>query len=516
MAPLAVASLGGCIWTDGTGNSSAQPTTEQPTDSPSQSDALAEFDQVVDAVADLGCDPTGETPSDDALAGEISDGMAIRFPAGRYRFDRGHGFRGFDHLGFVGEGDATFVPPPGFNDKLMAFSGNRVLFSGIDVDLRADNTTAGLRLITKSGFLIEDVEFVGRGTHGDSDVTNALSLAVADGSETGTVRNVTARHGSAIGHYKAGTGRVGIWVGRRHGGLIRIEDCRLEEFGNNGIYASRSSGTIEVVGGVYRNNNTASVRLSGGGSAVTGATIEVDLDRYAGPFTQTEDLYNTRAIVIEQGPHDKSGRVLVEDCDVRILNADYSQGALVIWATGNGPRIEQCRFTIAVDWVVGIRALAPDDGATGTARALDIRDCSMSGTAAYGSAIELHNRPGSTIRRSTIEHSGSARDGIQLVSSDPIDIETTTVTTTRYPIFVIDPRPDANRCLVNVGDGIRMESGHGTEGTTSFEFADDGSEQCVGEPILADLDDPTGIAITDISNGTLTWLPDADTERERS
>ena len=43
-----------------------------------------EFDRVVDAVDDLGMDPTGESPIDDALNGAFETGTLIEFPPGDY------------------------------------------------------------------------------------------------------------------------------------------------------------------------------------------------------------------------------------------------------------------------------------------------------------------------------------------------------------------------------------------------------------------------------------------------
>lgn len=523
LATGAATSLGGCLWAGDGGDSEPPETTGEPpmgywsdgfsTETPTEAGPLDAFDRVVDAVDDVGCDPSGETPCDAAIERAVADGVAIRFPAGRYRFERGHLFRGMERIGFVGEGDVTFVPPRGFNDKLVGFIGDRVLFRGIDVDLRAQNTTAGLRFITGSGFLVEDVEFLGRGTHDGEAVVNALSLAVTDSAKRGTVRNVVARRGSAIGHYKGGNGRVGIWIGERHAGRITIADCRLEEFGNNGIYASRCFGFTEVVGGVYRNNNTSSVRLGGEGSTVRDATIEVDVGRYSGPFTLTETQYNTRAIVVEQGPYDKSGRVLIENCDVRMLNADYSQGAIVVWSTGNGPRIEGCRITTEVDRVAAVRALPPGEDVAPEDRAVRLRDTEITGGAANGSAVDISMRPWSRLEGTTIEQTGANRDGVLFISSNPLGLASTAVTATRYPVFVVNPLVTSDPCLVELDDETRLErTARGPGGTATVEFPTGENPHCIGEAVLSELDDPSGIAFTRAGDDTASWIHRTDLE----
>lgn len=494
------------------GQSTATPTPEPP---------YPGFDRVVDAVDNLGCDPTGESPCDAAIEQAIADGTVIRFPAGQYRFDRGHRYN-VGRLGFVGEGEVTFVPPNGFNDTLFGIVADRVLFTGIDLDLRAESTTAGLRIITGSGFRIEDLEFLGRGTHPDGAVVNALSLAVTNRGEEGLVKNVRAVRGSAIGHYKGGNGRVGIWIGSRHSGRITVESCHLEEFGNNGIYGSRSFGSTRVIGGEFRNNNVAGVRVDGDGNAVTGVTIEVDLDKYGGPTTMMGDNYNTRAIVVEQGPYVKAGRVPITDCDIRIRNADRSQGAIAVWPTGNGPRIENTRIETGVDWAPAIRAVEPADRTDDGPPSLEIVNSTIIGDGDNGSAIELRHRPTSLLEGTTIEQTGANRDGLQLIASNRCRIASTAISTTRYPVFAINPSGDDSSCLISVTGEIQIgqrtfdsDVFRSTALDQSAESAgtgdqDDGS--CIGPSILAELDEPSGIGITAIEDGTVSWIHRSEIE----
>lgn len=524
------AALTGCL----VFGSSPQRTADEPTEEPPSTDEAiqpetarpdrtweSEFERVVDAVEDLGCDPTGDTASDSALVDGVASDVLIRFPAGTYRFERRHVFDEFDRLGFVGDGDVSFAPPRGFNDKLFNFLGDWLLFAGIDIDVSATDTTAGLRFVTDSGFHVEDVEVRGRGIHPDSSVVNAFALGVGDADGRGVLRNVVATEGSAIGHYKSGNGRVGIWIGGSHHGTIEIEDCHLAEFGNNGIYGSRTSGAVVVTGGLYRNNNVAGVRLGGGNSVVRGATIEVDLSVYTGPYTRTNSAYNTRAIVVEQESKDLAGRVLIEDCDVRMINADRSQGAIVVWPTGNGPRIERCHIKNEVDWVSGVQANKPvSTGSTGE-RGIELRDTTIAGGASWGSAVEVVGRPASTCVDVTIDQRGRNRDGIRLVGSNPINIASSTITTTRYPIFAVNPRGGKVPCLVSLSSDSTLErtgpalgSVRTTESavgesdqTSAGGTAGDSDNRCLGSDLVETLDPYEGVGITAVEEGTITWRP---------
>ncbi len=469
----------------------------------------SEFDQVVDAVADLGCDPTGDQPSDTAIETGVGDGVLIQFPSGTYQFQNGHVFDEVNRLGFLGTGDVSFIPPVEYNDKLVSFLGGWVLFAGIDVDVSAAQTTAGLRFITDNGFHVENVEFRGRGLHPNrNSVANALALAVRNSSEQGLVKNVVARRGSAIGHYKGGNGRVGMWIGGRHHGNIEVRDCHLEEFGNNGIYGSRCEGTVTVIGGLYRNNNVSGVRLGGGGNSIRGTTFEIDLTKYTGPYTRTSTQYDTRAIVVEQGPHDFSGRVQIEECDVRMVNADRSQGTIVVWPDGNGPRIERCRITTDVDWVSGIQASRPVSKVAAAERGTEIVDTRISGTGSSGSAIELVDRPASTIAGSTIDQRGDHRNGVRLVESNPCRIDSTTIATTQYPIFAINPVE--GECLVSLTGDTQIEhTGPELDGIRSTRVADetgaDTPRRCIGGELIADTAPFEGVGITNVDGNTVHW-----------
>lgn len=487
------------------------------TETPTQNSApewASEFDRVFDAVEDLGCDPSGESACDWAIERGVGDNVGIRFPSGTYRFEQGHRFRDFERIGFIGDGDVSFVPPDGFNDKLFGFFGGWVRFEGIDVDISADETTAGLRFITGSGFHVEDVEFLGRGYHPDESVVNMLALAVTDDSARGTVRNIVARRGSAIGHYKKGSGRVGIWIGGSHLGHVTVRDCRLEEFGNNGIYGSRCDGTVDVIGGLYRNNNVCGVRLGGGGNSIRGTRFEVDLGQYTGPYTRTDEYYNTRAIVAEQGPYDLSGRILIENCDVEVLNADRSQGGIVTWTDGNGPRIVGCRIRSNVDWTPVVRGLSPVSEVNESERAVEIVDTTITDDGSGGSSIELNRRPGSLIKGTTIEQSGTQRNGLRLVDSSPCVLISSSITTTQYPIYVVDPDDSTDKCLVEFAGDTKIDRLYSDLSTlrTSKLDADstvrtsvEGANHCLNTSVFSGVDNLDGIGIAEINGETVSW-----------
>jgi len=62
------------------------------------------YDRTDCAVADLGMDPSGSEPVDDALTAAIDDGVRIEFPPGDYRLERPHTLADVERHAWVGTG----------------------------------------------------------------------------------------------------------------------------------------------------------------------------------------------------------------------------------------------------------------------------------------------------------------------------------------------------------------------------------------------------------------------------
>lgn len=390
-----------------------------------------EFEDAVDLVEDYGADPTGEEPVDDEIRAAAAADRVVEVPDGDYLFSDGVVLRppeglteayqfsllGPGNLGFRAKPGATprFVPPDGHNSTLLTINNApRVLFDGIDVDIRAPDTTAGLKFGTDYGFQIRNVEFLGRGTHPEAALPNALTLTVKESSGLGIVRNVVAEKGSAIGHYKAGNGRIGAFVGKTTSGTVRFEHCRFEEFGNNGLYVSRTPGNVEVIGGVYRNNNVAGVRIAGDGSFVKDATVVVELDRYTGPTTRLDTAYSTRGIVIDAGDIHQTPGALVKDCKVIFSKSDPTSGAVSVqnW----DETVEQELFVedTVIEVNDDVAALYSEGGP------VHVRYSSIAGSADGGQAVQLDGALASksTILGTCIDQTGSHRGGIRARVAD--------------------------------------------------------------------------------------------------
>jgi hypothetical protein len=419
----------------------------------------ARFATVVDATS-AGCDPTGEAACGPAILDAAADDTLLVFPSGEYRIDETLTLFGFENFGIRGDADdVTFVAPPDFNGRwLMADRGRDLVVENLTLDVRAENSAPELLLAVEDGLEVRDVEVVGRGTRRASDPSEESDVGVGssflpvvrspDGE--GIVERYVATTGGRIGTYNQGNGRIGIYIGGSNAGRIRLVDCHLEEFPNNGVYASRTPGVVEVVGGTYRNNDISQVRLGSRGSSVEDATVEVDVEAVAEP-NRPDRFLNPRGVRIESGSLDTAG-VTVRNVEVRVKSSPTA--GIVVERPGGEFTVEDTEIRIETDDSTAIRAKRPTGGAHdpppkphhGT-----ISGVTITGDAPAGAAIRLFGRPGSTIENTTVAESGDGRDGIVLTDS-PTTIAGSRVESGRYPLVLRAAEPATEGCLVSLED----------------------------------------------------------------
>lgn len=365
------------------------------------------FSDVVD-VTDYGADPTGTEPSDTAIEDAIGEDTLIVFPPGDYLIEEQLSWSALDCYGFYGDGDVRFVPPTGSNDLILNARGDEILFEGIDIDHRAQETVTGLLLKADTRLAIEDVTYLGRGTHPDDSVMYALKCEVTDPSGTGLVRNVRAEKGSAIGRYKGGNGRIGIYSGPGHEGALRFENVHLEEFGNNGLYASKNPGSTEVVDSYFRNNNIASVRISGDGSTVENCQIELDLDEYTGPTDGFDTSLYMRGIWLQQGGFDFPGGVRIDNSEISIADSVDDGVGIIVSSSAKTLEVTDTTLTVDADGERAIVRKRPDH----SNGALTLDNVSVVGSAQDQEGIIVLGTDGSAVRNSCLYTPASGRDGI--------------------------------------------------------------------------------------------------------
>lgn len=461
-------------------------------------------------VAETGCDPTGAESCADAIESAARAGRALEFPSGRYRIDRPLSVEADGPVGFLGP-EARLVPEQGFNDMVLSADAPGVWVDGLDVDIRAPETTAGLSVTAETWFRVDDVTYHGRGDHPARKAPFAFDLVIREPQGYGLARGLTATQGTAIGHYDNGAGRGGIWVGPPNQGTVRIENCRLAEFANNGVYGSRTAGNVEVIGGVFRNNNVASLRLGGQGSFVRDAHVEIDVDAYEGPRTRLDDQFATRGIVVEQGPttNIKPPGAAIRNCTLAVHSTPANGAAISAWSTARTLSIVDTTITVDVD---DFRALfraprrqsgnrAPSDLPRWVrADGLDVR-----GDAAGGETVRLADAPASWFRDCRIAQSGRGRAGIHLLASPDTAVDGGRIATDGVPLRLTDfDSITPESCLLSVTGDPVVSGGQATPG---------GDSALTAEACLSPADVPAdarAIRVLGVSGDRLTYRVDRE------
>lgn len=170
----------------------------------------------------------------DTIDGYLQDhfvsGNRVLIPEGAYRWE-GEGLqkKGISNAELVGKGDV----------KLVAPDGNE--YNG---DIRAGSGTVALRNITFKGV---------KGLGGP----NKSWQCGAGAGATLEFENVAWPDGS-----EDPSDAHGMYVMGDAEGQIDFIDCHIEGFGDNGLYASPpDNACVRVIGGTYKNNNIANVRV---------------------------------------------------------------------------------------------------------------------------------------------------------------------------------------------------------------------------------------------------------------
>ncbi|WP_160135819.1 hypothetical protein [Halococcus salsus] len=414
-----------------------------------------QFNTTIDMVEDMGCDPSGNEPCDNQITEAADDYTLLKFPAGEYKITEKNALLGMTNVGFLGEGDARFVVPENFNEKVLVIDrGTGVLFEGIDIDQQADGATPALHIAGDDNIRVHDVELIGQGIHPDSIPKDQPGYSPGTGGEngnprvhdffypivrsetgTGLVTELSANNHGLMGTYNAGNGRSGIWVGLGTYGTITFRDCRIEEFGSNGCYTSRTYGVVQYEGGVYRNNDNNQIRLGSENSYVDGATIEVDADASEAP--NPDEALNYRGVRIEMGHNYTPVDVSIRNCEIPIRSAPRTGGAIVAESTAGHFEVENTRIGVDTDGVRAVLGKEPDGGSYDPPEkphSAILRNVSVTGDATDKEAIKLIDRPDSVVDGCQIEQTGANRDGILVTDSSETAIHDTVLDVTGTPV----------------------------------------------------------------------------------
>lgn len=299
------------------------------------------FDRVLNAVNDLGMDPTGGDPIDNEL--DFRDGTLIEFPPGRYLVENKQYENGLHRWGIRGirtsRGDVRFVPPDGNTQTLFQINGydfrddcTDILVESVTFDQSATKSTAASnQFYVKDGLEIHDVETDGHNPNRDeanapeNRELNCLYLMVYDSSGTGVIENYRCVGKTTVVEYPKNAS--GIFASRNHTGVLSLRDCTIENRGEHAVYASRCAGGIRVEGGTFRNCVNTNMRISGQGSYIKNATIGLDAPYSYFVEDDTGNEKSGRGMWWEAGDVGKTGGY-IENCDF-FLDTDLNSPGLI-------------------------------------------------------------------------------------------------------------------------------------------------------------------------------------------
>ncbi|SEM03460.1 right-handed parallel beta-helix repeat-containing protein [Haloferax larsenii] len=337
---------------------------------------LDRFDNIVN-ILDAGADPTGADPIDDILDSTVADDTLVVFPEGRYLMNSQFRETGYENLGFYGDNatlthgqidaiENNVVTSGEFTGAARFFRlgviyapGKDLLFEGFTFDFVPEQT--GIRAIeayVTDGLEVRDITVVGE--HDTGTLGPALfSVTTANGS--GVVERFRAPDGAAFTEDTIGDinlGPTGILIDPNSAGTLRLVDCELGRFPDNGLYVSGANGTVHVEGGTYKNSTVTSIRLKGYRSSIRGVDIIIDelvsgISQRGIRLDDGADFLVEDTTVTVTGPAENAIRVLndaetstIKNCSI-ILN-DAKGSARGIQLTENAGRVEVLDTTIEV------------------------------------------------------------------------------------------------------------------------------------------------------------------------
>jgi hypothetical protein len=399
-----------------------------------------QFGTVIDAVDDLGMDPTGNSSIDSTLQKSLDRGNElIAFPPGEYLVTEGVTTESVSNWGIVGLGsdpsDVRFIHTS--NDGIFFINtdgGDGQLIKNVTMDYSQQKTgTIGIALRGNDNIFVIDIHYVGFDPiSANGDNTN-LSVQAFNPDGNALAEGVVRTGPSTIAsHASQGppSNSAFFWLGNKHQGTLKISNWHIENTGGNAIYASRTNGTVQVENSKFVNNNQSSVRISGDDCYCRNCTFIIDTDNDHPDNEYAEgDYINPNAMMWESGNESNSG-ALITGCEFiyrsrpenpRTLRAVRGLGSIGDF------EVRDTRFVLDTADTMAIFAEDPENPSFGSTASkpwnVTVDSVSITGSAdSPHGAIELNNRPDSVITNSCLQLSGNL-DGIVITNSDGCRVE---------------------------------------------------------------------------------------------
>jgi hypothetical protein len=389
----------------------------------------SQMEKTVDAVEDLGLDPSGSEPINGKFESAIEglSNVRVEFPGDGVFLSTGQVVaRPSGPIELVGNG-CTLKLDTSREQRILNIDQfpTGSLFQGFTLASTGD-TTVGFRIATDGTVRVQDVTVKGYMVSDQSNknrVQAVFSPVARSSSATVQVRNYRAIGGSAAGTHdqddKPDSAKVnqiaspmGVWVGQQTEGTIQLVGCQLRGW-SNGIYGGRTNGRVEVSGGQYWNNLNSQLRL-GGGSIVDGATLLLDdrewsMKKNPGPYSLGEQQ-GVHAIRVDAAAGgNTSDPIRIRNTEIQ--SKSMQQGVAEIeFESESGPGIiENTRIVSHIERPV-INAHSP---AGGVGQSNILVNNSYIGGEGPSKVVSIDGRPQSRIQQTCVAIPGTGPDSIE-------------------------------------------------------------------------------------------------------
>jgi hypothetical protein len=390
------------------------------------------FGTIVNAVDDLGADPSGNRPISQDIGSGIQPGTLIVFPPGKYLLTGKLDAIVDGKVGLVGTGyeKSESPPKPGGNaatfvavDNTRAavnIGGSTGLLANFVFDQTGNNNSISI-LMESSGFVqSRDIRFIGTqdntGSQADEDQSDAMCRFLTEEGTTARAERVVGSYIGLPGDKNSG-GAPFFWVGQGNRGTAQMGHCVSQGAADNGLYGGRTPGKAQVKDGTYRNNAVSQLRYDGVGSFADGVTMVVDADNYKGPTNGVpyNEKFGVQGLKIERRKfqNKKPSGTVLRNADVRVKSINSNMGApIFVRGWGGALKIENCRIVNHLDQPT-IVAEKPGSGneATRPPHNISITDSEIVGSNAE-SVIKVVGRENSLIKDTCIRVPGAGPDSI--------------------------------------------------------------------------------------------------------
>ena len=385
----------------GTGRTSSSP--------PNLPDLSFEFERRIRAVADLGMDPTGNRPIDDALESVLQNRTLIEFEPGTYITSRRHDIEFLEDWGIRGIGSSRGAvrirPPTGeWLYFLNVQSGRNILVNNVTFDmLDTWHGAIGNVFSVSDGLHLKDVEYAGRHPNQRTGTATLIVVRIRDPDGTGIVDGFVKQGPTELTEFP--NNAITLFSGSGCNGTLYLLNSHFENSGEHGAYVSHTDGPVRIWNCTFKNNQNSHARISGAGSWVRHSRFIWDIADHPNKGS----FQSQTGLVWEAGNTGKESGGDVENCEFDCRSSAANSGCLKIDGSHGTVRVTHCHFRVHQDGVAPIVAESPGSGHLITGLPLEPWGITLRNLHITGAGIAHPRTPGAI---NLLGRDGSVIDGV--------------------------------------------------------------------------------------------------------